>query len=146
MIKFKTGISGVVSTMLIILFAIAVVGIVSVSVIKVVQSPALSPELDCLKLQLDMPITITSSCYNSINDETEVKLTREGDDYKINKINFIIERENGTIENYCCGGSECSLCNVLDRGSKTYYFNEGGKKVTLMVEECELDERMIGVC
>ena len=151
MIKYKKGLSGVVVGVLVIFLALTATVILSVYILNFVNSPSLSPVLNCIELQRDMPITLVGACYNSLSDEIEVDLGRSRDDYSfsfgIEKVNFVIERDDGTLENYCCGGEECPQCRVLGRGeNKKYYFDGNGSKVGLVIEECGLDEKMIGVC
>ena len=143
----KKGLSGVVVGVLLIFLALTAVVFLSIYILNFVDSPSLSPVLNCIELQRDMPITLVGACHNPLSDEIEVDLGRGVDNYNIEKVNFVIERDDGTFENYYCGGEECSQCRVLGSGeNKKYYFDGSGKKVSFVIGECELDEEMIGVC
>ena len=125
----KRAISGVVTTVLLIVLAIAAVVIVWGIVKNQLDEAQLSPD----KLCLNPEIKIQSTCYNQTSNEVEVKLSRIPQK-EINELVFALTLDQET-EIYTCDNN-CGNCIILDSGSKTYYLPQPADSLTLKFGSC----------
>jgi len=101
---------------------------------------SLSPAVSCIDLQAKSIIT-SSACYNQTSNMTQVKLTRNSQDFLINQINFILDNQE-----YSCTES-CSNCEILiPDSSKTYEINSQSSRVLIFINNCELKTIQIKDC
>jgi hypothetical protein len=133
----KKALSSVVTTVLIVLLAIAAVGIISGIAIRTINKASLSPEYNCIDAITNKPITIEKACIRG--NETEITIILNKD---INSIKFVTSL-GAERKSWSCGGSQCG-CTLPEKfKTKTYYFPLKADKITLFAEQCESDTKDI---
>jgi hypothetical protein len=148
-IKSKTGLSQMVTTLLLVMLGIAAVGVLAGIILKIVNVPKLAPEFSCLEWQLNPPLSIQQACYNLGTGDMEVSLYRGDDKYDIERIFFQVQTSDGSHIWQC--GENCGECLVLSAGdNEKYYFNASGfgepKRISLSLFGCTFSERGISAC
>jgi FlaG/FlaF family flagellin (archaellin) len=133
----KCGVSDVIATVLIIVFAITAVGILGSVVLKIVQLPQLAPENNCAQISIDRPVRITKVCYNTETSELEVNLNRKN--FEVYSLEFILDGEK-----FSC---DCESCSILLKNSySTYYFSENSEEVSLIINNCMVETKNVEQC
>ena len=138
----KKALSDVISTILIILLSIALIGVFWNLILGLIDNPSLSPETSCPIILSKNPISIQKACYNS--NQIELTLSRNLNNIKINSFGFIIDEEKA----FSCG-NQCGECYILDEGSsKTYYIpsEETPNTISLQLNGCLIKEKEIESC
>jgi len=145
----KKALSTTVSVVLIISVIVASIGIITPSILRLINSTQLSPEYSCLDFQTSKELNIISSCYNPSLKETKVSLSRSKSSPEIETINFNFIFPSGHLETYQAGEG-CEHCTILDPGSsKTYLFDnikEKPESVTIDALGCNLAPLEIELC
>ncbi|MEA3329835.1 MAG: archaellin/type IV pilin N-terminal domain-containing protein [Nanoarchaeota archaeon] len=135
----KKAVSGVISTVLMILLVITSTGILASVVMEIVKLPILSPETNCLQIQLDNLIKIQTACYNSETQELKVSLQRNSKTFTIKSLDFAIGDETFTCN--------CDSCDILAKGNfATYYFDKNAEQVSVIINGCLVDSADITDC
>ena len=149
-LKNKKAISGVVTSVLLILIAITAISLISIYLMKTVNSPKLSSQVSCLDMQTSSVLKIKSVCFNSSSRQIQISLQRIADIPDINQFNIVLSSNNksGT---WCCGTTCEHSCLVLDKGAqKTYYLNNTENATyntaQIAISSCEIDKRALTSC
>lgn len=143
-IKNKKAISGVVSSVIIILAGITAIALLSTYIINTIS---LSPQYSCTELQINEPISIKKSCYNRQTNDVELTLSRKLNDIKINSLGFSLL--DGEEESKWLCSETCGNCNIPKAGStKTYYFSSNVKpnKIIISADSCALASSDVENC
>ena len=143
----KKGVSGVLSTIVLMLLAIVFIGILSISIINLINQISLGPETLCPILKSKNIIKIQEACYNDLTNDLEIIVRRNTDEsIFIENIEFIIN--NNKSETWQCGNS-CGTCNLPKPGNtRKYFFSSENSKnsITLRMNNCLLQEKEITNC
>ncbi len=145
--KSKKALSNIVSTFAILVITIACVLVVGIVIKNTTENILSSPEFTCSNFNIEPPIKTKKACYNPETNELNIEIEKSiQHNIEIQSIEFIINTEYGT-ENFICDNS-CGNCEVLEQGSKTYYFDfqEQPKQITLKVHNCILKTKEIIPC
>ena len=119
-ISGKKGISNIVVAVLTILIVVVAVFLIGIIVSKVVQ-PHLSPAFSCYEWQLDAPLNIESICYNNESQDIEATVFRKQESSEIRSFTLKISGENKNMLWNC--GETCGGCSILETNKRrTYYF------------------------
>ena len=145
----KRGVSGVVTTVMLILLGMAAVSIAGVYIMQVVKSPALSPELSCFDMQVNQDFQVNGACYNVSDGELMVIVQRSFEDLGISSFDFVFGGD-GDSTSWRCGGT-CGFCKVLDSGEmRKYYFDfsdlDKPKEVEIRIDSCGLAKTKVTTC
>lgn len=145
----KRGVSEVVTSVFLILLAIGAVSMASVFIYKVVKSPNMSPEIDCLSMQTKQSFDIKKVCYNNSNKEVIAVVKRAFDEVSMDAIDFVFSGE-GNSNSWRCGGG-CGLCKLLNSGeTKSYYFDFSGldkpAEIELRAGSCGFGKVKVSEC
>ncbi len=143
----KKALSSVVSTMLIVLLAIASVSILAVAVNRFIKNDIqLSPKLSCIDLQTS-GIAIKSACYNSSSNSIQTAIFRPLSETEISSIDFTITTDSNSKKFQC--GLSCGSCSLLSSGETRLYTiptQEKPSKVSISTFSCILDSKEVGDC
>ncbi len=116
----RKGVSSVVSTLLIVLVGIIIVGSIAFIIIR--STVTLSPTASCSSLSINPPISLQNICISSLKDELSLTLKRTIEDTDITILNFELHDGERRAEWLC--SSFCGDCDILEPGSsKTYFLN-----------------------
>ncbi len=148
MINNKRGVSEIVSVVLIILISISLVGIMFVYITDYASKPLqLSPQ-NCINMQSNLPISIDSACYNKLNNNVELKLSRSIDNFVISSLKLSIN-EGGKSFSWSCS-STCNTCIIPNVGEKKFYYVLANSKpisLTMTINDCaEITTKKIDEC
>ncbi|MFH1431513.1 MAG: hypothetical protein ABIG37_03545 [Nanoarchaeota archaeon] len=142
----KKAISNVIANILIIGIGIIAIILIYAFIRGIILTPQLSPEKNCINLQLNPEISIKEVCKNT--NEIEVILTRISKKTKIDSIDFEIKSTDKS-ELWCCG-EDCPNCEILEENSKKYYLDsetsEPKTKLVLYLNKCNIEEKEILEC
>ena len=141
--KNKKALSTIIATTIIILISLVAITMLWMSVKKLTERVTLSPEISCLDIKFDAPITIKSLCYNSETQKIETELKRNIEDIKINSIYLLSDASE-----WRCG-VECQQCILLKQGETKKYFldsEQKPKEITLKIENCIIETKDIISC
>ena len=136
----KKGVSDIISTVLILVLTIAVIGTLANQIFHVINSPALSPESSCPVLSSKNIAQIIKACYNSETLETEITLDKNNQNIKIKSLSFLLDETP-----FSCGNN-CGTCQILQEETQTYYFNKEAKQLSLFVNNCFIEQKAIKNC
>ncbi|MBI2451562.1 hypothetical protein HYV50_00620 [Candidatus Pacearchaeota archaeon] len=147
----KKGLAEIVITLSLVLIIIAAAFLLYNTLIKPIGTKTLSPEFNCIDLQIKNPITINNVCFSQETNETEATLTRSSENININSLTFIISYENSESSWICENTNSCPGCEILAPGTtKTYFFSEESSKnpktLSLYYYTCKLGEKNIVKC
>ena len=144
----KKAVSGIVATVILILLSTALVGVLSLSIINLVQQPVFAPEYSCPILQSKNILTIQDACYNEVTKDIEIVLRRSGDEsITINSLEFITN--NNTETNTWTCGNSCGTCKLLKVGNtRKYFFEADGteKSLSIRANNCILEKQDMVKC
>ena len=124
-LKNKSGVSGVVSTVLLIAITVMAAAIVINFVLIFTDAEKqLAPATQCIEAQTDRLLTISSACFDQANSEIKLVLSRSPvDGIEISTLTFALFDGADSVH-YECGTFQCGGCNVLQPGvSRTYYID-----------------------
>lgn len=142
----KKGLSQIVATFVILLLAIAAIGVISITLTNISKKAMLSPQLSCFELKTKQPLTIERACYNQQTHDTEITLNRKIDS-NIDAIELILKTEN-SISKWQIGNL-CTTSIILNKGeTKIYYINseENPKEISINIDKCILQTEKIISC
>lgn len=142
----KKAVSGVITTIILLLLVVVLVGVLSISVINLINQISLAPESSCPILKSKNLMKIQEACYNDLTNDLEITIRRNNDkSVFIENIEFIIN--NNESEIWQCGNA-CGTCNLPKPGTTRKYFFESSKEksIILRANNCLLEEKEITSC
>ncbi|MEM3112882.1 MAG: hypothetical protein QXH60_03155 [Candidatus Pacearchaeota archaeon] len=150
----KKGLSNLIGNMIIVLLILASILLISMSLFKIINNPAFSPEESCPILQFNKVVRIYNACINQETNEIEITLERTSEDnFDIKTLDLIINNDK-TLKYKC--GNQCGECRILKTGSiKKYYIShqaknvleeERAKELSLIVNGCILETKLLNKC
>jgi len=146
----KKAVSNIIATVSILLLALVLIYLVSLTVSKIVSAPQLAPQLSCLEMQTSFPIEIQKSCYNTQTKEIEVTVKRKLAT-NLTTFDFVLTTPAESSA-WCVGLSCCETCELLSEGEvKTYFIPEEldaneTNKVGIMINDCLIQTKNINSC
>jgi hypothetical protein len=143
----KKGMGQITAIVLLILIAVASIGIMWVAFGK--TEVALSPAFSCFEMQTSPPINLVEACYNSETREVEVTIGRTFNDIYGETFELSIFSA-GDSTTWSCGNT-CGACFVPRKGEvETYFMGAGNlidlEEVRINVLGCELGKVDIKDC
>lgn len=146
----KRGLSSVVGVVLIIFLSAISITLIGLEINKMIQSPSFSPKVNCLEYQSQKVVNIRTVCYSDLNKEIVLSLQRK-EGYEVEGISFVYS-QGETYKSWICDGKTCGGCKMPEAGSVKNYFLTGiaslpeNSKLTVIVDNCEVDSKKIAYC
>lgn len=152
MIKLnKKAISEVVTSVLLIVLAIAGVSILSVYVFNISSNaPSLSPQISCIEMQKTSALKLTSACFNKETNEIEAIFFLSSEASSVSKADFILSTGTEDVS-LSCGKNVCSTCTLPSPGTSARYFFSPANadkinKVSISTNGCFMNSVAIKSC
>jgi len=137
--KNKKALSNIVTAMLVILLAIALISMLYIVINKTMIKASLSPEYLCFSLQTEKPMEIKKAC---INQQNETELLLKANKATNETIRFAALM-NGESKVWSCGSDSCGCILPKEFESKIYYFPLKADEMTIMIGSCSLETRKV---
>ncbi len=145
----KKALSQVVTTILFVLVAIALIALLYAITINFLNKQvSLSPKISCIDLKINKRILITNVCYNKNSEELELTVQRSISDDSLTSLDFSLD--SSPSSQWSCS-STCGNCEIPKAGeTKTYYFSltqeEKPLEASISFSSCILDTKKVVDC
>ena len=147
----KKAVSEIITSVLIIVMAIAAVSIVSVYVFSLTSNaPALAPQINCIEMQKNRALIVTLACFDEDTNEIEVMLFRASQVNKLGQVEFVLsDGVNEKVQK--CGELICGSCSLPEPGRTERYFLSSDNpekitKVSVSSEGCFMNAVSVRKC
>lgn len=143
----KRGISGVVTSIALILVSLVAGSLLSYFVFNL-GTTSLSPAISCTEAQITGSLQIRSACYDAISRQTQVQIYQNPESSGIS--DAVIQLVAGeSSEQWTCGTLSCTSCSLPNKGETNTLMLPSDtipQMVALKVGECVLDSRQPVLC